>query len=125
MAAPARPAPARAPSLNSSGRNSIGSTPKPPDPLSPSPCGRVGEGAGGPADCNERTPPPMSRKELSYQTWHTDSAREAAMEEGHRPLWCHFIQAVPETDLSTREVLDFGCNRGGFLRLLYALRPFR
>jgi len=47
------------------------------------------------------------------------------MEEGHRPLWRHFIQAVPETDLSTREVLDFGCNRGGFLRLLYALRPFR
>jgi SAM-dependent methyltransferase len=47
------------------------------------------------------------------------------MEEGHRPLWRHFIQAIPETGLSTCQVLDFGCNRGGFLRLLYALKPFR
>ncbi len=66
----------------------------------------------------------MTSKELSYATWHIDSARESAMEEGHRPLWRHFIESVPEIDLSTREVLDFGCNRGGFLRLLYALRPF-
>ncbi len=47
------------------------------------------------------------------------------MEEAHRPLWRHFIESIPETDLSTREVLDFGCNRGGFLRLLHALKPFR
>ena len=67
----------------------------------------------------------MSSEDLSYATWHSDRAREFAMEEGHRPLWRHFIEAVPETDLSTRDVLDFGCNRGGFLRLLYALRPFR
>jgi SAM-dependent methyltransferase len=66
----------------------------------------------------------MTAKELSYATWHADEARESAMEDGHRPLWRHFIQAVPEIDLSTRDVLDFGCNRGGFLRLLYVLRPF-
>lgn len=47
------------------------------------------------------------------------------MEESHRPMWRHFIQTVPEVDLSTREILDFGCNRGGFLRLLHALKPFR
>ena len=47
------------------------------------------------------------------------------MEEGHRPLWRHFIESILETDLSTREVLDFGCNRGGFLRLLHALKPYR
>lgn len=47
------------------------------------------------------------------------------MEAGHRPLWRHFIQTIPETDLATREVIDFGCNRGGFLRLLYALKPFQ
>jgi SAM-dependent methyltransferase len=61
----------------------------------------------------------------TYGTWHADAAREPAMEEGHRPLWRHFIESIPETDLSTREVLDFGCNRGGFLRLLHALKPFR
>jgi SAM-dependent methyltransferase len=47
------------------------------------------------------------------------------MEAGHRPLWRHFIRIVPDSDLSTKAVLDFGCNRGGFLRLLYALKPFR
>jgi SAM-dependent methyltransferase len=36
-----------------------------------------------------------------------------------------FIGLVPETDLSDKDVLDFGCNQGGFLRLLHALRPFR
>ncbi len=60
-----------------------------------------------------------------YGTWHSDPKREPAMEESHRPYWRHFIETVPETDLSTREVLDFGCNRGGFLRLLHALKPFR
>jgi SAM-dependent methyltransferase len=67
----------------------------------------------------------MSDPLRQYETWHIDAAREAAMEEGHRPLWRHFIGAIPETDLSTHSVLDFGCNRGGFLRLLYALKPFR
>ena len=67
----------------------------------------------------------MDNPPTSYATWHTDAAREAVMEEGHRPLWRHFIETIPETELATREVLDFGCNRGGFLRLLYALKPFR
>lgn len=61
----------------------------------------------------------------TYATWHRDPAREPAMEDSHRPLWRHFIETIPETDLSTRDVLDFGCNRGGFLRLLHALKPFR
>jgi SAM-dependent methyltransferase len=66
----------------------------------------------------------MSSTQPNYATWHTDAAREPAMEELHRPLWRHFIETIPEADLSTRDVLDFGCNRGGFLRLLYALKPF-
>jgi SAM-dependent methyltransferase len=68
---------------------------------------------------------PDQSPNIAYETWHADPAREPAMEESHRPLWRHFIQAVPETDLSTRTVLDFGCNRGGFLRLLHALKPYR
>jgi trans-aconitate methyltransferase len=47
------------------------------------------------------------------------------MEEEHRPLWRHFIQTIPETDLSDCQVVDFGCNRGGFLHLLHELKPFR
>jgi len=60
-----------------------------------------------------------------YPTWHRDARQEAAMEAAHSPYWRHFIAAIPETDLTTRHVLDFGCNRGGFLRLLYAIKPFR
>jgi SAM-dependent methyltransferase len=67
----------------------------------------------------------MSTTDLFYDTWHRDKSREAAMEEGHRPLWRHFIETIQEADLSACEVLDFGCNRGGFLRLLHSLKPFR
>lgn len=67
----------------------------------------------------------MTQAAPAYATWHADPDREAAMEASHRPMWRHFIQSIPETDLSTRAVLDFGCNRGGFLRLLQALKPFR
>jgi len=81
-------------------------------------------------DClsHQRTRPDthaVSTPQQTYATWHTDATREPAMEESHRPLWRHFIHSIPETDLSTREVLDFGCNRGGFLRLLHGLKPFR
>ncbi|WP_158743507.1 bifunctional 2-polyprenyl-6-hydroxyphenol methylase/3-demethylubiquinol 3-O-methyltransferase UbiG [Acidisphaera sp. L21] len=62
---------------------------------------------------------------LKYNTWHADPTREPTMEEAHRPLWNHFIRTIPEADLSTRAVLDFGCNRGGFLRLLHAQKPYR
>ncbi len=61
----------------------------------------------------------------TYDTWHSDPALEPGMAEAHAPYWRHFIDLLPETDLSTRTLLDFGSNRGGFLRLLYALRPFR
>ncbi len=67
----------------------------------------------------------MSNAEFRYVTWHIDTDKERAMEQGHSPLWRHFIDTIPEADLSTREVLDFGCNRGGFLRLLHAVKPFR
>lgn len=67
----------------------------------------------------------MNDKVASYATWQKDPEQDAAMAEAHRPFWRHFIETIPERDLSTRTVLDFGCNRGGFLRLLYALRPFR
>ena len=67
----------------------------------------------------------MNSREPSYGTWHRNEESESAMEDGHRPIWHHFIRTIPETDLSTYDVLDFGCNRGGFLRLLHGLKPFR
>lgn len=57
-------------------------------------------------------------------TWYVDPDAEAQMADGHAPIWRHIIKLMPEHDLSTKTVLDFGCNQGGFLRHLYALRPF-
>ena len=60
----------------------------------------------------------------TYGTWHRDPEREAQMGSGHLPYWRHFITTLPETDLTGKSVLDFGCNQGGFLRLLHEMRPF-
>ncbi|BBK30649.1 methyltransferase family protein [Stella humosa] len=58
-------------------------------------------------------------------TWHKDTIRENAMGPAHSPVWRHLIGLVPERDLTAHAVLDFGCNQGGFLRMLHAMRPFR
>jgi SAM-dependent methyltransferase len=60
----------------------------------------------------------------AIRTWHNDPEREDSMGTHHGPMWRHFIDLIPECDLSTKTVLDFGCNQGGFLRTLYAMRPF-
>jgi SAM-dependent methyltransferase len=67
----------------------------------------------------------MSGSVSVIPTWHRDMAREDAMGPAHAPYWRHFIGKVPEPDLSGKQVLDFGCNQGGFLRTLHAMRPFR
>lgn len=67
----------------------------------------------------------MSSNAGTIATWYVDPDAENAMADGHAPIWRHLIGLVPEQDLSTRTVLDFGCNQGGFLRHLHALRPFR
>ncbi|MFX9073378.1 hypothetical protein ABTN28_19105, partial [Acinetobacter baumannii] len=58
----------------------------------------------------------MSSDAGTIATWYVDPDAENAMADGHAPIWRHLIGLVPEQDLSTRTVLDFGCNQGGFLR---------
>ncbi|RZS74129.1 methyltransferase family protein [Phyllobacterium myrsinacearum] len=62
--------------------------------------------------------------EQTYPTWHLDPTGEAVMEDIHTPYWRHFINIILEQNLSDCTVLDFGCSRGGFLRLLHDSRPF-
>ena len=57
--------------------------------------------------------------------WATSQAHEDEMNDDHAMLWRRMIELMPERDLTGRTVLDFGCNQGGFLRLLHGLRPFR
>ncbi len=57
-------------------------------------------------------------------TW-IDAAGEEAMQAGHGPSWNAMIDALGAVDLSTSSILDYGCNRGGFLRLLHRRLPFQ
>ncbi|MDE5466302.1 bifunctional 2-polyprenyl-6-hydroxyphenol methylase/3-demethylubiquinol 3-O-methyltransferase UbiG [Bradyrhizobium sp. CSS354] len=61
----------------------------------------------------------------TFATWYLDRAKDLAMADGHVPYWRHFIEIAGLPDLSTSTVMDFGCHRGGFLRLLHAHRPFK
>lgn len=67
----------------------------------------------------------MAANTATIPTWHKDRTRENAMGPAHAPVWRHLIELVPERDLQASQVLDFGCNQGGFLRMLHAVRPFR
>jgi len=58
-------------------------------------------------------------------TWYVDPDAEDRMADGHAPIWRHLIELIVERDLSAKSVVDFGCNQGGLLRHLYAIRPFR
>lgn len=67
----------------------------------------------------------MTQATTTYATWHPIAGADARMGDSHAPLWRHFIETAAPQDLRTRTVMDFGCNRGGFLRMLHALRPFQ
>lgn len=57
-------------------------------------------------------------------TWSTDPSEEDSMTDEHAWIWSEMINAIPQTDLTSMRVLDIGCNQGGFLRMLYDVRPF-
>ena len=66
----------------------------------------------------------MSQPDL-YDVWWTEAgAGEQRMEDSHDRHWRKILEAIAETDLSHKHILDFGCNQGGFLRFLYRERPF-
>ncbi|MGZ4185692.1 MAG: class I SAM-dependent methyltransferase [Solirubrobacteraceae bacterium] len=50
-------------------------------------------------------------------TYWQDAAADEAMQEEHGFVWTAMLDTV-DVDLTGKRVLDAGCNRGGFLRLL-------
>jgi SAM-dependent methyltransferase len=50
-------------------------------------------------------------------TYWQDAAADEAMQEEHGFVWRAMLDAI-DADLAGKRVLDAGCNRGGFLRLL-------
>ena len=61
---------------------------------------------------------------LAIKTWANTNAEENAMNDDHLDLWLRMIRMCREKDLSSKKVLDFGCNQGGFLKTLYKKNPF-
>ncbi|RAU98625.1 bifunctional 2-polyprenyl-6-hydroxyphenol methylase/3-demethylubiquinol 3-O-methyltransferase UbiG [Paenibacillus sp. YN15] len=66
----------------------------------------------------------MNDHQLYDVWWHDDVKGEQAMEDNHQPHWRKVLNMIEETDISDCNVLDFGCNQGGFLRYLYSHKPF-
>jgi SAM-dependent methyltransferase len=58
-------------------------------------------------------------------TWNRNPADEEAMGAAHAPIWRRMVDVSVPPDLSASTVLDYGCNQGGFLRLLYDNHPFK
>jgi SAM-dependent methyltransferase len=58
-------------------------------------------------------------------TWNRNPADEEAMGAAHAPIWRRMIDVSVPHDLRQSTVLDYGCNQGGFLRLLYDRHPFK
>ena len=67
----------------------------------------------------------MNNSEPVYDAWVKETTGENEMEERHRPGWKAVIDAMKEQQLTETNVLDFGCNQGGFLRYLYERKPFK
>ncbi len=60
----------------------------------------------------------------SATTWFRSALDEPNMESDHAHLWERMIDKLGPVDLSAATIMDFGCNQGGFLRRLYARKPF-
>jgi SAM-dependent methyltransferase len=58
-------------------------------------------------------------------TWNRNPADEEAMGAAHAPIWRRMADVSVPNDIGTSTVLDYGCNQGGFLRLLYDNHSFR
>jgi SAM-dependent methyltransferase len=58
-------------------------------------------------------------------TWKRNPAEEEAMGAAHAPIWRRMIDVSIVHDLHASTVLDYGCNQGGFLRMLYDRHPFK
>src|SRR5258708_13151362 len=58
-------------------------------------------------------------------TWNRNPAEEEAMGAVHAPIWRRMIDVSVPHDLHDSTILDYGCNQGGFLRMLYDRYPFK
>jgi len=68
---------------------------------------------------------PHHSRPSTIATWNRNPADEEAMGAAHAPIWRRMADVAVPHDISASTVLDYGCNQGGFLRLLYDSHPFK
>lgn len=61
----------------------------------------------------------------NIKSWANCDDEESAMNDDHHYLWEHMIKTCVHRGLSHKSVLDYGCNQGGFMELLYRHHPFQ
>ena len=66
----------------------------------------------------------MSRPS-TIATWNRNPADEESMGAAHAPIWRRMIDVSVPHDLHDSTILDYGCNQGGFLRMLYDRHLFK
>lgn len=66
----------------------------------------------------------MPEKARLYD-YFISAEEDVEMSAGHEPLWQTMIDHMLEDSLADKTVLDFGCNIGGLLRLLYDRKPYK
>lgn len=67
----------------------------------------------------------MSQEKLYDVWWNEEAIGDQQMEDNHQRHWEKVLNHVEVKDFTDLNVLDFGCNQGGFLRALYQEHPFK
>jgi len=57
--------------------------------------------------------------------WLAGDNGDQEMENDHQDAWKNVISLLDIKDIDHKKVLDFGCNQGGFLRVLHDSVPFK
>ncbi len=73
---------------------------------------------------NEPVARSASDDKLFDEWWCEPGSGDQSMEDEHGDHWREFLRYIEEPDLTSSTVLDFGCNQGGMLRMLYDTKPF-
>jgi SAM-dependent methyltransferase len=63
-----------------------------------------------------------NKEDKYYDAWWKEGDQD--MEDEHIPHWSRVLGFIPEENLNGKTVLDYGCNQGGFLKLLHEQRGF-
>ena len=63
--------------------------------------------------------------DAQYDNWWLENSNgDQEMEDSHQHGWENVLSLIDEKDIFGLDILDFGCNQGKFLRVLFDKVPF-